>query len=57
MIDFLANNPGVWPFHCHVAWHVSDGLSMNVMVGYNPYSLLVPIDGVNFAHKENLGTP
>lgn len=31
VIDFLANNPGVWPFHCHVAWHVSDGLSMNVM--------------------------
>ncbi|KFY13638.1 hypothetical protein V492_03139 [Pseudogymnoascus sp. VKM F-4246] len=31
VIDFLADNPGVWPFHCHVAWHVSDGLSMNVM--------------------------
>ncbi|KFY98451.1 hypothetical protein V500_01661, partial [Pseudogymnoascus sp. VKM F-4518 (FW-2643)] len=57
VIDFLANNPGVWPFHCHVAWHVSDGLSMNVMVGYNPYSLLVPIDVANLAHKENLGTP
>ncbi|KAF5264245.1 hypothetical protein FOXYS1_4982 [Fusarium oxysporum] len=21
-----ANNPGVWPFHCHIAWHVSAGL-------------------------------
>ncbi|OBT71025.1 hypothetical protein VF21_10065 [Pseudogymnoascus sp. 05NY08] len=31
VIDFLADNPGVWPFHCHVAWHISDGLSMNVM--------------------------
>ncbi|KFX92691.1 hypothetical protein V490_05242 [Pseudogymnoascus sp. VKM F-3557] len=31
VIDFLADNPGVWPFHCHVAWHVSDGLSMNIM--------------------------
>ncbi|KAK0387695.1 hypothetical protein NLU13_3940 [Sarocladium strictum] len=19
-------NPGVWPFHCHIAWHVSGGL-------------------------------
>lgn len=21
-----ASNPGVWPFHCHIAWHVSAGL-------------------------------
>ncbi|KAJ4125611.1 hypothetical protein NW765_001385 [Fusarium oxysporum] len=21
-----AKNPGVWPFHCHIAWHVSAGL-------------------------------
>ncbi|KAF1812537.1 multicopper oxidase [Eremomyces bilateralis CBS 781.70] len=26
------DNPGVWPFHCHIAWHLSGGLSMNVMV-------------------------
>lgn len=65
MIDFLADNPGVWPFHCHVAWHISDGLSMNVMVSYNHYSLLnnslfcrfVLMDGANLADKENLGTP
>lgn len=19
------SNPGVWPFHCHIAWHVSAG--------------------------------
>lgn len=22
---------GVWPFHCHVAWHLSGGLAINVM--------------------------
>ncbi|KAM0521826.1 hypothetical protein ACHAPE_002388 [Trichoderma viride] len=21
-----ASNPGVWPFHCHIAWHTSAGL-------------------------------
>lgn len=21
-----SENPGVWPFHCHIAWHVSAGL-------------------------------
>jgi FtsP/CotA-like multicopper oxidase with cupredoxin domain len=23
-IDFLANNPGVWPFHCHIISHMVD---------------------------------
>ncbi|KAG5663236.1 hypothetical protein KAF25_001172 [Fusarium avenaceum] len=27
VIQFDASdNPGVWPFHCHIAWHVSAGL-------------------------------
>lgn len=25
------DNPGVWPFHCHVAWHVSAGLYVNLL--------------------------
>ena len=25
VIEFNADNPGVWPFHCHIAWHVSAG--------------------------------
>lgn len=26
VIQFEASsNPGVWPFHCHIAWHVSAG--------------------------------
>ncbi|KAH8817126.1 putative multicopper oxidase [Xylogone sp. PMI_703] len=31
VLDFIADNPGVWPLHCHVAWHVSDGLYINIM--------------------------
>ncbi|MCJ1348816.1 hypothetical protein MMC31_007049, partial [Peltigera leucophlebia] len=23
VLQFEADNPGIWPFHCHVAWHVS----------------------------------
>lgn len=26
-----ADNPGVWPFHCHIAWHVSAGLYINIL--------------------------
>ena len=31
VIQFNADNPSVWPFHCHIAWHVSTGLYMNIM--------------------------
>ncbi|OQO03485.1 hypothetical protein B0A48_10149 [Cryoendolithus antarcticus] len=25
------DNPGVWPLHCHIAWHVSAGLYVNIL--------------------------
>ncbi|KAF2768645.1 hypothetical protein EJ03DRAFT_389791 [Teratosphaeria nubilosa] len=25
------NNPGVWLFHCHVAWHISQGLGITIL--------------------------
>ncbi|KAI0398570.1 multicopper oxidase [Xylariaceae sp. FL0594] len=28
VIAFQTDNPGNWLFHCHIAWHVSGGLSM-----------------------------
>ncbi|MCJ1387718.1 hypothetical protein MMC18_000561 [Xylographa bjoerkii] len=31
VIQIDADNPGVWPFHCHIAWHLSAGLYVNIM--------------------------
>lgn len=31
VIQYNTDNPGVWPFHCHIAWHVSAGLYVNMM--------------------------
>jgi FtsP/CotA-like multicopper oxidase with cupredoxin domain len=31
VIQFEADNPGVWPFHCHIAWHASGGLYANIL--------------------------
>lgn len=31
VMQFVTDNPGVWPFHCHVAWHVSAGLYANIL--------------------------
>jgi Multicopper oxidase len=27
LVAFETNNPGSWLFHCHIAWHASQGLS------------------------------
>lgn len=31
VIQYEADNPGVWPLHCHIAWHVSAGLYLNAL--------------------------
>ena len=31
VVQYNTDNPGVWPFHCHVAWHVSGGLYINTI--------------------------
>lgn len=31
VLQYDQDNPGVWPFHCHIAWHVSTGLYVNLM--------------------------
>lgn len=28
VIRFIADNPGVWLFHCHIDWHMMQGLAM-----------------------------
>lgn len=30
LIRFVADNPGVWAFHCHISWHVEAGLLMQI---------------------------
>ncbi|KAL8960907.1 MAG: hypothetical protein Q9193_002460 [Seirophora villosa] len=31
VVQYEQDNPGVWPFHCHIAWHLSLGLSLNLL--------------------------
>lgn len=31
VFQWQQNNPGIWPFHCHIAWHLSGGLYANIM--------------------------
>ncbi|TVY68778.1 oxidoreductase ptaK [Lachnellula suecica] len=31
VFQYNTDNPGVWPFHCHIIWHVSGGLYANLL--------------------------
>ncbi|KAH8682591.1 laccase 3 [Xylariales sp. PMI_506] len=31
VIAFKTDNPGVWLMHCHIAWHTSEGLAVQVV--------------------------
>lgn len=31
VLQIFADNPGVWPLHCHIAWHVSAGFYVTVV--------------------------
>lgn len=33
IIRFLASNPGWWLFHCHIQFHLSNGMSLVIKVG------------------------
>ena len=31
IIAFKADNPGSWLLHCHIAWHASSGLALQII--------------------------
>lgn len=35
VIRFKADNPGVWFFHCHIEWHVTQGLALTLVEAPN----------------------
>ncbi|KAF1346763.1 Cupredoxin [Delphinella strobiligena] len=37
VIQVDMDNPGIWPIHCHIAWHVSAGLYFQILE--NPQSI------------------
>lgn len=51
VLQFDTDNPGVWPFHCHTAWHQSGGMTMNLLV--RPDDIVQPLQST----KEATCTP
>lgn len=36
-LAFKPDNPGSWLLHCHIAWHASSGLALQILV--RPYDM------------------
>ena len=32
VLELSGDNPGVWPLHCHIAWHLSAGMLVNLVL-------------------------
>ncbi|GAM83354.1 hypothetical protein ANO11243_013410 [Dothideomycetidae sp. 11243] len=42
-LAFEANNPGAWLMHCHIAWHISEGLGVQFLEAKN--QIVLPSTG------------
>jgi len=40
------DNPGAWLFHCHIAWHVSQGLSIQFLERVQDIPRTVPLNSI-----------
>lgn len=46
VIQFTTDNPGVWSYHCHIAWHASMGLNIMLLEGGDQLTKKKAIPGV-----------
>jgi hypothetical protein len=46
LIRFVADNPGLWALHCHIAWHQEAGLMMQIMSRADTYKTMTIPDDV-----------
>lgn len=58
VLRFRANNPGVWFFHCHIEWHLDQGLAVVFIedpeaIQKNPLQQLRP-DHISACTKNNM---
>ncbi|KAK3349185.1 laccase [Lasiosphaeria hispida] len=46
VVAFRTDNPGAWLFHCHIAWHVSQGLSIQFLERVQDIPRTVPLNSI-----------
>jgi iron transport multicopper oxidase len=57
VIRFVADNPGVWLFHCHIEWHVVMGLTATIIEAPEDLAgLTIPEDSQAACAAQNIPT-
>ncbi|KAK2629486.1 hypothetical protein QTJ16_000306 [Diplocarpon rosae] len=46
VVAFETDNPGAWLFHCHIAWHVSQGLSVQYLERVSSIPAVMDLDAL-----------
>ncbi|TGO84187.1 hypothetical protein BPOR_0537g00020 [Botrytis porri] len=59
VLAFQTDNPGAWLMHCHIAWHVSEGLAVQFLETKNQINAVNPISQAltNTCNKWNAWYP
>ncbi|RAO69778.1 uncharacterized protein BHQ10_005790 [Talaromyces amestolkiae] len=47
VIAFYTDNPGVWLMHCHIAWHTTEGLAIQILERGSEISALLDSSTLN----------
>ncbi|KAH8649787.1 putative extracellular dihydrogeodin oxidase/laccase [Xylariales sp. PMI_506] len=47
VIAFKTDNPGAWLMHCHIAWHTSEGLAIQILERESEFVSLIDADVLN----------
>ncbi|KAH7041161.1 multicopper oxidase-domain-containing protein [Microdochium trichocladiopsis] len=53
VITFKTDNPGAWLMHCHIAWHASQGLSLQLLARAGELSQQIGGDAVQLAAMDD----
>lgn len=55
LLRIVADNPGLWVFHCHVSWHSESGLLMQFLTASDELAkLAIPAEVQNLCSAEGL---
>lgn len=54
VLRFAANNPGVWFFHCHLDFHLEQGLAITLIEAPDMIDIKLPENQVNICKNSNV---
>lgn len=54
VVGWKSDNPGVWAMHCHIAWHASGGLALQIVEGRDKIKQRLDLDNISMLSSEEV---